>query len=69
MMDTIQHIDHYIIIGVFLTVIFGLLVAVVWLLWDVVFPPEHDFDEYEAWWNAMMDEQSSMRRRLESKDA
>ena len=69
MMDTIQHIDHYIIIGVFLTVIFGLLVAVVWLLWDVVFPPEHDVDEYEAWWTAMMDEQSRMRRRLESKDA
>ena len=68
-MDTIQHIDHYIIIGVFLAVIFGLVVAVAWLLWDVVFPKEHDVDEYEAWWTAMMDEQSRLRRRMEGRDA
>lgn len=68
-MDTIQHIDHYIIIGVFLTVILGVVVTVAWLLWDVVFPPEHDVDEHESWWTAMMDEQSRLRRRLEGKDA
>ena len=68
-MDTIQHIDHYIIIGLFLTVILGVVVTVAWLLLDVVFPPEHDVDEYEAWWAAMMDEQSRLRRRLEGKDA
>lgn len=68
-MDTIQHIDHYIIIGVFLTVILGVVVTVAWLLWDVVFPPENDVDEYEAWWTAMMDEQSRLRRRMEGNDA
>ena len=54
-MDTIQHIDHYIIIGIFLTVILGVVVTVAWLLWDVVFPPEHDVDEYEAWLASMND--------------
>lgn len=68
-METIQHIDHYIIIGLFLVVIFGLLGTVAWILWEVLFPRHSEIDEYEAWWAAMMDEQSRLRRRMEGKDA
>lgn len=68
-METAQHIDHYIIIGVFVSVVFAMFITVAWLLWDVLFPSSNDVDEYEAWWNSMMEEQSRMRRRLEGKDA